>query len=467
MDQHYQAPPGGWRTFLIVWVTQSVSVIGSALTGFAITIWLTTVLYPDPAQKPQLAWALSALNLALAIPVVFGAPIAGAFADRHDRKRIMIAMDTANGLVSALTVFLIVTRQLNLFGLIAIGVLSSLITAFHSAAFDTSYAMLVPPEKLPRANGMMQTIWSLSGILAPSVAATLISLPALVRGGKLPAFAASLGHIQDGAVLAIGVDGLTFFLAALAPLFLFIPSPRRADLVQAGGRARSMKADILEGAAYIWRRRSFLWLLGTFTVANLISGAQVLLPLLLKFQLSADWTARGMTFETALAALTTTTGAAGVAGGLLISAWGGLKQKRVFGVLVPLLMNGIGTVLFGLSTGLIMACAALALCDMMVPVLNAHSQAIWQTQTPHELQGRVFSVRRLIAQFSWPASSFLMGLLASHYDPGRIISLMGLVLVVWCVANLFNPYLRRVEDREWIEARAKGKAEAEAQASAD
>jgi hypothetical protein len=62
----------------------------------------------------------------------------------------------------------------------------------------------------------------------------------------------------------------------------------------------------------------------------------------------------------------------------------------------------------------------------------------------------------LIAQFSWPASSFLMGLLASRYDPGKIIVVLGGILVVWCGANLFNPYLRRVEDREWIEARAAG-----------
>ena len=54
----YQAPPNGWRTFLIVWATQSVSVFGSALTQFAITIWLTTSLYPSVQQKPQLAWAM-------------------------------------------------------------------------------------------------------------------------------------------------------------------------------------------------------------------------------------------------------------------------------------------------------------------------------------------------------------------------------------------------------------------------
>ena len=464
MDTTYQAPSNGWRTFLIVWATQSISVIGSALTGFAITIWLTTVLYPDPSQKAQLAWALTALNLGYSIPVIFGAPIAGAFVDRHDRKRTMIAMDIASGCISILAVSLIATRQLNLFWLVSIGVLSSICTAFHNAAFDTSYAMLVPPEKLPRANGMMQTIWSLSGILAPSVAATLISLPALARGGKLPGFASLLGQVPNGAMLAIGVDGITFFLAALAPLFLFIPSPRRTDLVRGDKQSKSMAADIREGALYIWRRRSFLWLLGTFTVANFVGGTQVLVPLMMKFQLAPDWTARGMTFEAALAVLTTTMSVGGVIGGVFISTWGGLKKNRVLGVLVPMLVSGFGIMLFGFSATLILASAAIAIQASMTPVLNAHSQAIWQTQTPHELQGRVFSVRRLIAQFSWPASSLLMGLLASRYDPGKIILVLGGILVIWCGANMFNPYLRRVEDRAWIEARAAGQEEAPASA---
>lgn len=93
-------PPNGFRTFVIVWITQSISVFGSALTIFAINIWLTQTLYPLPEQKPQLALALSAVNLAFALPVVFGAPIAGAWADRHDRKHTMIVMDFISGLLS-------------------------------------------------------------------------------------------------------------------------------------------------------------------------------------------------------------------------------------------------------------------------------------------------------------------------------------------------------------------------------
>ena len=76
----YQAPPNGFRTFLVVWVTQSISVFGTALTFFATTIWLTQTLYPRPEQKPALAFALSAVGLAWGLPAVFAAPLAGAWA---------------------------------------------------------------------------------------------------------------------------------------------------------------------------------------------------------------------------------------------------------------------------------------------------------------------------------------------------------------------------------------------------
>lgn len=453
-ETKYQAPPNGWRTFLIVWATQSISVMGSALTFFAITIWLTTTLYPDESQKSQLAWALSAVSLAFAIPTVFAAPIAGAFVDRHDRKRTMITMDVASGLLSLAIVMLIAAHVLNMYGLIVIVTLSAVFGAFHQAAFDTSYAMIVPEEKLPRANGMMQTIFALSGIVAPGLAAVLISLPALARQGKLPFLTAPLAAINDGAVLAVGLDAATFFVAAIAPVFLFIPSPKRTDLHTATGEKKSLWADVREGALYIWHRRSFLWLLGTFTVANFTGGALVLQPILVKFQLAPDWTARGFTLESALALLATVGSAGGVVGGFAISAWGGLTKRRVFGVLVPLIASGLAVILYGASHWLFAAAVAAFFWEGLVPIMNSHSQAIWQTQTPRELQGRVFSVRRLIAQFSWPLSTFVMGGLASRFDPGAIIITLGIILTVWCVIGLFNPYLMRVEDKEWIEAQA-------------
>jgi MFS family permease len=450
----YQPPANGFRTFLIVWATQSVSVFGSALTFFTITIWLTQTLYPRPEQKPELAFALSAITLAFALPTVFGAPLAGAWADRHDRKRTMIATDLANGGLSVMLALLMLTQSLNLPALIALVAILAMLGAFHFSAFDTSYAMLVPEKQLPRANGMMQTTGALSGIFAPMIAATLIAIPALARQGVLPL--TPLAPLTDGAPLAIAIDAVTFFIAAGTLIFLSIPSPKRTDLHDASGAKKSIWADAREGALYIWHRRPLLWLLGTFTVANFLgSPIGIFLPLVVKFNLIEDWLARGFTFETALALITTFGSVGGVAGGVLISAWGGLKTRRVYGVVVPMIAQGIALVLLGLSPFIYFTAAMAMLAHGVIPILNAHSQAIWQTQTPRELQGRVFAVRRLIAQFSWPLSTALAGVLGGLFNPGSVIVVMGSLLALFCLAQMFNPFLLRVEDKKWLDGLAE------------
>jgi len=446
----YQPPPNGWRTFLIVWVSQSVSVFGSALTFFAINIWLTQTLYPRPEQKPELAAALSAIALAFALPTVFGAPIAGAWADRHDRKRTMMAMDFANGLLSLLLAALVINNALQLPLLIILVVIHALLGMFHQSAFDTSYAMIVPEDRLPRANGMMQTIWSLSGIVSPAIAAAIISAPALLRQSGVTG---GIAQLRDGTPLTMGIDALTFFAASAVLVFLYVPSPKRADLRAGDGTARkSLWADIKEGALYIWHRRPLLWLLGTFTVANFAAGpVGVFEPLILKFNLAPDWSARGFTFETALALLASVGSVGGVAGGVLISAWGGLRRRRVYGVVIALIVSGVALIAFGLSPLIYLTAAMAFAFNAMIPIMNAHSQTIWQTQTPRELQGRVFSVRRLIAQFTWPLSTALAGWAGGAFNPGAVIAVLGGFLTLFCVGQLFNPYLMRVEDKTWLD----------------
>ncbi len=447
-------PPNGWRTFLIVWATQSISVFGTALTFFSVTIWLTQTLYARPEQKSELALALSAVSLAFALPTVFGAPIAGAWADRHDRKRTMLVMDGASGGLSLVLAILMATQTLQLPLLIGLVLIAATFSAFHGSAFDTSYAMLVPEKRLPRANGMMQTMWSLSGILSPAIAATIIALPALARqnviGGNI---GASLAVLTNGAPLAITVDAITFFFAGATLLFLTIPSPTRTDLRAADGTSKkSFWADVKEGGLYIGHRAPMLWLLGTFTVANFVSSPLgVFEPLILKFNVSQDWAARGFTFETAFAMLGTLAGIGGVTGGIVISVWGGLKQRRVYGVIGGMLIAGIAQIVLGLSTTIDLTVAMAFCVAAMVPIMNAHSQAIWQTQTPRELQGRVFAVRRLIAQFTWPLSTALAGIVGGVLNPGWVVSGLGALLVVFCLAQLFNPYLLRVEDKAWLD----------------
>jgi DHA3 family macrolide efflux protein-like MFS transporter len=142
-EQAYAPPRNGWRTFLIVWATQSISVFGSALTFFAITIWLTQTRYPRSDQQAELAFALSAVSIAFGLATVFGGLVAGAWADRHDRRLIMIATDLISGLLSLAVLVLMVSGTLGLWPLLLLVLSLSTSGAFHAAAFDTSYAMLV------------------------------------------------------------------------------------------------------------------------------------------------------------------------------------------------------------------------------------------------------------------------------------------------------------------------------------
>lgn len=452
-DPTYQPPPNGWRTFVITWFTQSVSVFGSELTFFALSVWLMQTLYPRPDQKAELALALSLQALVSMITRLVAMPFAGAWADRHDRKRTMMAMDFANGIISGLLALLVVIQVLNLPILLVLMALHTIIAVYHNSAFDASYAMLVPEAKLGRANGMMMSIWSLSGILSPTLAAAIVALPALLRqNGQTGPIAA----LPDGTALAMGLDAISFFFAAVMLIFLRIPSPQRAELHSAGGRPqKTMWSDVKEGLRYILDRRPMLWLLGTFAVVNLLSSpVGVFQRLQLKFNLEPSWLAQGMSFEAALALMATVGSVGGLAGGLLISAWGGLKRKRVYGVIIPIMISGAATLGLGLSAGIYLAAVMILTSSAMMPIMNSHSQTIWQTQTPRELQGRVFSVRRVIAQFTTPIGAALAGILGGQFDPAFVIALSGALMLGFGAVQLFNPFLLRVEDKAWLDGMA-------------
>jgi MFS transporter, DHA3 family, macrolide efflux protein len=477
-------PKNGFRTFLILWITQSISAMGTAITMFTISIWMSLDLYPRPEQKPQLAFALALVSIVDMAVMLILAPIAGAWADRHDRKRTMMVADFTSACISTVAALLMLTHHLHLWSLLLLNVVAVMVGSFHNASFDASYAMIVPEKQLPRANGMMQTMWSLSGILSPAIAATVISLPSLARQGLIPGFFAHmLSRFSDGSFLAIALDGMSFLIAGTTLIFQYVPSPKRDDLeigsAKAKGRfglfsrnrntaednrngrekQKSIWADVKEGAQYIWFRRSLLWLLGIFTVANFTGSVAGVFPILiLKFNLKDNIGELHMSLESALAVLNTVGSIGGVIGGVLMSLWGGLKRNRIYGVILPMIVEGVAQFFYGMSPWFYLTAGMAFIMFCTVPFMNAHSQTIWQTQTPKELQGRVFAVRRVIAQFTAPLGMAVAGWAGGIFNPGTVMASLGVFLVVFCVLQLFNPYLRRVEDKAWLDELAAKRA---------
>ena len=399
------------------------------------------MLYPAPVQRPALALSLSLLGISAALPYLLAVPLAGVWADRHDRRVTMLSCDVLSAAVSALAALLMALGLMPLWALLVMSATVSVLGSFHGAAFDASYSLMVQTEQLPRANGLMQTAGSLSMLLAPSLAALLTLLP-------------------GGVPLALATDALSFLWAAAVLSRLSVPGPVSvaplvsvADPVQA---APPLKQELAFGWLYILRRPPLVWLLFVFAVINLcLAPLSVFETLLLKGQLSADLKAHATSFQGGLAWLSTLTAAGGVVGGVLISAWGGLKRLRIYGVLLPILAVSLGLTLLGVASTLWLAALAMFVVALTGPIMNAHSQAIWQAQVPPELQGRVFSVRRLIAQFISPLSVALAGLLAARFPVGALLLILAGLLLALLLAQLFNPALRRVEDRDYLEGLAR------------
>lgn len=117
----------------------------------------------------------------------------------------------------------------------------------------------------------------------------------------------------------------------------------------------------------------------------------------------------------------------------------------MYGVLVSLVLSGIAQAVFGLSKVLYLSIGSIVLTMFALPAANSHSQTIWQTLTPREMQGRVFAVRRVVAQFTSPVGAALSGVLGA-FDPGLSVSICGAIALAFTIGQFFNRKVTTVED---------------------
>jgi len=185
-------------------------------------------------------------------------------------------------------------------------------------------------------------------------------------------------------------------------LIVHVPQPVRTEEgAQASG---GILKEAAYGFKYIFARPSLLGLQLIFFAGNLFSGIgfTVLAPMILSRSGN----------NSLMFGSTETAGAiAGLVGGVIMSAWGGFK-RRVHGVLFGWIISGIGMAIVGFTGGLPIWITGMAISSIVIPLVNGSNQAIWQAKVAPDLQGRVFSSRRLIAWITNPISPIIGGTLA-------------------------------------------------------
>ena len=422
----------------MLWSSQTLSLFGTMVSQFAVNIWLARDLFPLSAQKPQLALALTATGFATTGPLIFAMPIAGAFADRHDRRRILITTNSLLALLSLVLVALTATHRLVLPIAVLLLLAYSLGSSFHSAAFDSSYGRFVREGDLPRASGMMMTSFGLAQLLAPPLAAALIGLPALLGGsGKMPPW------LVNGIPFAFAADALSFMIAACTAMALRFP----AMPVVPGPRA-SLLEDARAGLRWVLRRRPFVWLISFGSLANFtFAPLMVLLPLLARDHVAADAARRHLPFEAVLALVNTAGGLGGVLGGVVVSIVGLRGMRKTVVMAVCLVVLGVGQTIAGLATTVWGLAAGMFVGELLVAPLNTASFTLWQSLTPPHLLARALATRRFIAQSAFPIGTVIAGWMAAIFEPWIVVTLSGALLALWTAVQLAGPGFRTLEDR--------------------
>jgi MFS family permease len=370
--------PSGMKGFTIVWVGQAISLLGTAMTGFAVTIWAF--------DQYKSATALALAGLFFTLPLLIMSPFAGALVDRSNRKFMMMISDLASGLVTIAFLVLYLTGSLNIWHIYIGNFISGTFQAFQWPAYSAAITMIVPKKHYARASALNDLAGNASGIFAPMLA-----------GALLP-------FINLAGILAIDIISFVFAIGAL--LIVHIPQPEAtAEGKEASG---SFFKEAFYGFYYIFKRKSLLGLQLVFLVGNFFATiAFTLVAPMILFRTNSNTLILG-SFETMGAV-------GGVLGGLAMGAWGGFKRKKVHGVLSGWAVSSVlGTLLIGLGRSLPVWGLGSFFSAFFVPLINSSNQAIWQSKVSPDLQGRVFATRRLIAWGVTPLANLIAGPLADR-----------------------------------------------------
>lgn len=425
--------PSGMFGFTVVWIGQIVSVLASSMSQFALTLFMF--------DETGSALAMGTMQVFFITPFLLISPVAGVWVDRYDRKMMMMVSDIGAGIATLAILALQAMGILEFWHLYGASIIYGLAMAFQWPAYSAAISTMVPKEQLTRANSMMSLIEAGPQVIAPILAGALLPLITLT-----------------GILL---LDIVTFLFAIGVLMVVHIPQPVRTEegvKSQSGG----IWNEAAYGFKYIFARPSLLGLQMVFFFGNLFAGIgfTALAPMILT-RSGGDSLAFG-TVQSAGAI-------AAVVGGVVMSAWGGFKQ-RSYGVLLGWIVSGIGMAIIGFEGGLVFWIIGIAITEGVVPLVNGSNQAIWQSKVAPDIQGRVFSARRLIAWLTNPISPLIGGALADFVLEPAAIAGTGLphalswlvgsgpgsgmrVLIVLCgfcatlvgVAGYFVSYIRNAE----------------------
>lgn len=369
-----------FKRYIIFWLSQALSQLGSAMTTFALILWAYT-------QKGT-AMTVSLMTFFYYLPYIILSLFVGTFVDHHSKKKIMLVSDSIAAICSLAVLCVSIKNALQIWHIYMINLIIGLTGAFQDPASAVALGNVVPKEKLEQISGMKSFSDNLVAVLSPVLAAALFAC--------------------GGLKLILAIDLSSFLFAFLILLFVLkIPD----DFPQKAGK-KSVLAGCKEGFQYLRQHNGIFLVIVTMAVLSFFSRLtyeNILSPMILS---------RSANDIVTLGIVNAVMGIGGIVGGIIVSS-GKVKANSAKMIYISAMLSFLlGDILMGLGrNGFAWSLAGLA-ASLPIPFINAGQSVILYRNIPEGMKGRIFAVRNAIQFSSIPLGILLGGLLADYvFEP--------------------------------------------------
>ncbi|WP_326907971.1 MFS transporter [Sedimentibacter sp. MB31-C6] len=365
-----------WKNNTILFIlSQTLSLFGSALVQYAI-MWHITL-------ETQSGVMMTVYIICGFLPTFFLSPFAGVWADRYDRKKIIILADSLIAITTLILAITFYSGYNSMWMLFAAATIRSLGGGIQSPAVNAIIPQIVPMEKLTKVNATNSSIQSMVSLLSPMLSGALLSVTTIE--------------------VIFMIDVVTAFIAVVI-LLLFLRVPLHAKALEK--QDISYFADMKEGLIYI-NKHSFLKTMFFFLAIFYILAAPsaFLTPLQVTRSFGDDvWrlTAIEITFSIGM-----------MFGGLIMATWGGFRNK-IHSMSISVFVMGISAIALGLVPNFWLFIIFMGTFGIAMPIFNTPAMVLFQEKVEGDFLGRVFSVLGMITSVMMPLGMLVFGPMADY-----------------------------------------------------
>lgn len=368
-----------FKKYIVLWLSQSISGLGSSMTGFALVLWAY--------GQSRSAMSVSLMSFCNYVPYIILSLFVGGFIDRHRKKTIMLAADSIAAAGSLSVLVLLAAGQLSVWHIYIVNGIVGVTNAFQQPAAAVATGRLVPEDKISNVSGMNSFSQNLITVFNPMLAAFFFAL--------------------GGLTLILLIDLASFALAFCVLLF-YISIPEQIEEKE----YRSPFDGIVQGFAFLGKEKGILYIMMTMALINFFSRLtyeNILSPMIL---------ARSAGSSMSLGVVNAFMGIGGIAGGIVVSVKKESRRKATAIYVSAALSFLFGDLIMAVGRNAFWWSFAAAAASLSIPFIMANQNAILYRKIPAAMQGRVFAVRNAVQFSTIPVGIILGGYLADYvFEP--------------------------------------------------